>query len=59
MQVYVVGGDGTHRGANAISREAAKRKYAMTVPHSTPFFFFKECFFFFRTLILTRACERH
>ena len=25
-QVYVVGGDGTHRGANAISREAAKRK---------------------------------
>lgn len=30
-QVYVVGGDGTHRGANAISREAAKRKYAMTV----------------------------
>jgi 6-phosphofructokinase 1 len=30
-QVYVVGGDGTHRGANAISREAAKRKYAMSV----------------------------
>jgi len=30
-QVYVVGGDGTHKGANAISREAAKRKYAMTV----------------------------
>ena len=30
-QVYVVGGDGTHKGANAISREAAKRKYPMTV----------------------------
>ncbi len=29
--MYVVGGDGTHRGANAISREAAKRKYAMSV----------------------------
>jgi len=30
-QVYVVGGDGTHQGANAISQEAAKRKIAMTV----------------------------
>ena len=31
LQVYVVGGDGTHKGANAISREAARRKYPMTV----------------------------
>eukprot|EP00284_Hemiselmis_tepida_P016363 CAMPEP_0174940146 /NCGR_PEP_ID=MMETSP1355-20121228/68362_1 /TAXON_ID=464990 /ORGANISM="Hemiselmis tepida, Strain CCMP443" /LENGTH=51 /DNA_ID=CAMNT_0016187191 /DNA_START=6 /DNA_END=158 /DNA_ORIENTATION=+ len=30
-QVFVVGGDGTHRGANAISKEAAKRQIAMTV----------------------------
>uniref|UniRef100_A0A7S1DMT0 Phosphofructokinase domain-containing protein n=1 Tax=Hemiselmis andersenii TaxID=464988 RepID=A0A7S1DMT0_HEMAN len=30
-QVFVVGGDGTHRGANAISKEAASRQIAMTV----------------------------
>jgi 6-phosphofructokinase 1 len=30
-QVYVVGGDGTHRGANLISMEAAKRQIPMTV----------------------------
>jgi len=29
--VYVVGGDGTHRGANLISMEAAKRQIPMTV----------------------------
>lgn len=30
-QVYVVGGDGTHRGANLISKEAARRQIPMTV----------------------------
>eukprot|EP00277_Geminigera_cryophila_P010553 CAMPEP_0179411468 /NCGR_PEP_ID=MMETSP0799-20121207/3916_1 /TAXON_ID=46947 /ORGANISM="Geminigera cryophila, Strain CCMP2564" /LENGTH=462 /DNA_ID=CAMNT_0021183545 /DNA_START=1 /DNA_END=1386 /DNA_ORIENTATION=+ len=30
-QLYVIGGDGTHKGANAISQEAVKRKLAMTV----------------------------
>lgn len=30
-QVYVVGGDGTHRGGNIISREAAKRGMPLTV----------------------------
>jgi 6-phosphofructokinase 1 len=30
-QLYVIGGDGTHRGADAISREAARRKMAMSV----------------------------
>jgi 6-phosphofructokinase 1 len=30
-QVYVIGGDGTHRGANAISQEAARRRIPMAV----------------------------
>ena len=30
-QLYIIGGDGTHKGANAISLEAVKRKMAMTV----------------------------
>eukprot|EP00281_Chroomonas_sp_CCMP1168_P020548 CAMPEP_0206235888 /NCGR_PEP_ID=MMETSP0047_2-20121206/13407_1 /ASSEMBLY_ACC=CAM_ASM_000192 /TAXON_ID=195065 /ORGANISM="Chroomonas mesostigmatica_cf, Strain CCMP1168" /LENGTH=524 /DNA_ID=CAMNT_0053660157 /DNA_START=35 /DNA_END=1609 /DNA_ORIENTATION=+ len=30
-QVYVIGGDGTHRGANAISNEAKKRQIQMCV----------------------------
>ena len=31
-QLYIIGGDGTHKGANAISQEAVKRKLALTVP---------------------------
>jgi 6-phosphofructokinase 1 len=30
-QVYVIGGDGTHKGANAISQEAARRRIPMAV----------------------------
>eukprot|EP00808_Paulinella_micropora_P025021 g1741.t1 len=30
-QVYVIGGDGTHRGADALAAEALKRKLKMTV----------------------------
>jgi 6-phosphofructokinase len=30
-QVYVIGGDGTHKGANLISKEAARRKIPMSV----------------------------
>lgn len=30
-QLYIIGGDGTHRGADAISREAARRMMAMSV----------------------------
>mmetsp|Transcript_44200 Transcript_44200/g.105240 ORF Transcript_44200/g.105240 Transcript_44200/m.105240 type:complete len:564 (+) Transcript_44200:56-1747(+) len=30
-QVYVIGGDGTHKGANLISKEAARRKIPMAV----------------------------
>lgn len=30
-QVYVIGGDGTHMGANIISKEAARRKVPMSV----------------------------
>ena len=31
-QLYIIGGDGTHKGANALSQEAVKRKLALTVP---------------------------
>jgi 6-phosphofructokinase 1 len=30
-QLYIIGGDGTHKGADAISREAVKRKMLLTV----------------------------
>eukprot|EP00802_Teleaulax_amphioxeia_P007567 Tamp_07574.p1 GENE.Tamp_07574~~Tamp_07574.p1 ORF type:complete len:589 (+),score=66.00 Tamp_07574:242-1768(+) len=30
-QLYIIGGDGTHKGANAISQEAVKRKMLLTV----------------------------
>ena len=30
-QLYIIGGDGTHKGANAISHEAVKRKMLLTV----------------------------
>ena len=30
-QLYIIGGDGTHKGANIISQEAVRRKLAMTV----------------------------
>ena len=36
-QVYVVGGDGTHRGANAISKEAARhgsQMHPLLYPHA-------------------------
>jgi 6-phosphofructokinase 1 len=30
-QLYIIGGDGTHRGANKLAQEALRRKIKMTV----------------------------
>ncbi|KAJ1481680.1 hypothetical protein T484DRAFT_1806588, partial [Baffinella frigidus] len=34
--VYVIGGDGTHKGANLISKEAARRKIPKTIDNDVP-----------------------